>query len=306
MGSIFTKETTVFSQSFSVPPGQYFEVHNIRTVIKELEDCSQNIMKIEIGNNTYDEEALSLFADTIQECQNITTVDFSSVLSSQLQTDHLEILNSTLLCLHSIYEVDLSHNFLTEETIDILSFLFHSDRLKVIKVNDNLLGVEGAMKLSEAFRNSDLELFVFCADRNFLEDQGVSELSEAFTKMKSLRYVSLSENKIGKEGVIVLCKSLKENLDLQAFDLNYSYINEEAAYNALGEMIENLEFLSRISLNDCFLCNAGATCLMGSLNKSNGYLRELHLAYNEIDKDEVGDAISMLLRNRKLLEVMIN
>lgn len=307
MGKLFSRETILPFNTYAVEPiGQSFNLSSIQPILKDLEERTQNITKIIIGQNTYDEDSLSQFANIIQECQNISIADFSSVLPSDEFPEHLEILNSTLLCLRNIYEVDLSNNSLTEYSIDTLSFLFHSSRLKSIKLNDNLLGVEGAMKLAEAFRNSELELHVFCAERNLLEDQGVLELSQAFSKMKSLRQISLSENRLGKEGIVLLCNSLLLNPEMQVLDLDHSYFNEEAAHIALESMLQNLQFLSRISLNDCFLGNSGAGKVLSALNSSNFNLRELRMAYNEIDEDAVGVWVEELLKSRMSLEVLVN
>jgi Ran GTPase-activating protein (RanGAP) involved in mRNA processing and transport len=307
MGTFFSKEPQSVSRSFSVAPrGQVFDEESIEAIIKDLEENTHNISEISIGSNTYTQDSLLLLSNTIQECQNLISVDFSDVIHSINSPDLLEILNSTLLCLHNLYEVNLSKNNLTEDTIDILSFLFHSDYLKVLILDDNLLGIEGSMKLAEAFRNSELELFVFRAQRNRLEDQGVIELSEAFSNMKSLRQVSLSENRLGKEGVMIICKSMINNLDLQVLELCDSYMNEEIAYGSLRNLIEKLKYLSKISLNDCFLGNEGSKMVLTALIDHNPNLLELHLGYNEMDQDEIGILIVSLLKTKKFLEVMLN
>ena len=169
-------------------------------------------------------------------------------------------------------------------------------------MNNNLLGVEGAMKLAEAFRNSELKLYVFCAEGNYFEDHGVIELAESFSNMKSLRQLNLSRNRIGKEGITALCKGMTNNPELQVLDICDNYINEEAAYCSLKQLLENLTFLSQISLNDCLLGNGGAKMVMKALNHSNIYIRELYLGYNEIDDTETGELIVKLLKKRKLLD----
>ena len=156
--------------SFSVPyePTEY-TAQSIQPVLKSLEENTQNISEIHI-KSTYTEESLSLLTDMIQECQNLTYADFSQSIHESASAEMLETLNTTLLCLRSLYEVNLSNNNLSEESIDTLSFLFHSENLKILKINDNYLGVEGAVKLAEVFRNSELQLYVFCAERNYLEN----------------------------------------------------------------------------------------------------------------------------------------
>ena len=307
MGNIFSKEDPIIQRSFSVPrTSSLLDEEEIQSVIKELEENTHNINEITIGNNEYTEESLNLLANSIQECQNITKADFSQVISSPNRPELVEILNSTLLCLHSLYEVNLSQNCLTEDTIDILSFLFHSDSLKILKINENLLGVEGAVKLAEAFRNSEIKLFVFCAEKNNLEDQGVFDLSEAFSNMKSLRQLSLSENRLGKDGIIEICQSMENNLELQILELSDSYINEESAFSALKSLILQLEYLSKLSLNDCFLGNNGGKEILEGLIESNNNFSYLSLGFNEIDDDEVGELIIKLQRTKKMLYVMIN
>ena len=303
MGKLFSKESLQISRYFEInPPHQSFTEDSIQSVLKDLEENTQNINEIFIGKHTYDDESLSLLTNAIQECQNIRIANFSEIIHDTDQPETLEILNSTLLCLHNLYEVNLSQNSLTEDTIDIFSFLFHSDNLKAIKLNNNLLGVEGAMKLAEAFRNSELKLYVFCAEGNYFEDHGVIELAESFSNMKSLRQLNLSRNRIGKEGITALCKGMTNNPELQVLDICDNYINEEAAYCSLKQLLENLTFLSQISLNDCLLGNGGAKMVMKALNHSNIYIRELYLGYNEIDDTETGELIVKLLKKRKLLD----
>lgn len=290
------------SKTFSVTsPESLIDNISVQQILKSLEDHTQSILKISIKSYTYTEDALSLLTNAIQECQQVQFVDFSSISPSP---NHLELLNSTLLCLHNLYEVNLSHNFLTESSIDIFSFLFHSDCLKVLKLDDNLLGIDGAMKLAEALRNSELKLFVFSAERNQLEDQGVLELSEAFESMGSLRQVSLSENKLGKEGVIIVCRSLLNNAELQVIDLADSYSNEETAYVSIKQLMERTQFLSRVNLNDCFLGNFGTKVVLQGLLNTNPNLAELKLAHNEIDDDEVADLICEVIKSKRFLEVV--
>lgn len=299
---LFAKNTPSLSQNFEVTcPFPLIDETNIEPILKSLEDHTQSIIKISISSHTYTEGALSMLTNTIQECQQVEIVDFSNISPTP---SHLELLNSTLLCIHNLYEVNLSHNNLTEASIYIFSFLFHSDCLKVLILDDNLLGVEGAMKLAEALRNSELKLFVFSAERNYLEDQGVLELSEAFSSMASLRQVSLSENKLGKDGVIVVCRSLMNNTELQMIDLADSYSNEDTAYISLKQLLEKTQYLSRINLKDCFLGNAGTKMVMLGLLNSNPHLAQLNLAYNEIDDDEVVELICQVIISKKLLEVV--
>ena len=304
MGDIFSKEPMPIFQYFEITPlGQVFTEESIQRVINDLEEHTQSIIEICIGKNIYDDKSLSLLGNIMQECQNIKIANFSEVIHEIDRPEMLETLNFTLLSLHNLYEVNLSQNNLTEDAIDIFSFLFHSDNLKSIKLNDNMLGVEGAMKLSEAFRNSELKLYVFCAERNFFEDHGVLELSEAFSNMKTLRQLSLSGNRLGKEGITVICRSMMNNPELQILDLCDSYINEETAYISLRQLLEKLEFVSRLSLDDCMLGNDGAKTLIKALNINNLHLRELYLGYNDIDDNEIGELIIELLKKKKLLDV---
>ena len=139
MGKLFSKESLQISRYFEInPPHQSFTEDSIQSVLKDLEENTQNINEIFIGKHTYDDESLSLLTNAIQECQNIRIANFSEIIHDTDQPETLEILNSTLLCLHNLYEVNLSQNSLTEDTIDIFSFLFHSDNLKAIKLLLNI------------------------------------------------------------------------------------------------------------------------------------------------------------------------
>ena len=301
MGMLFSKNNLNLSKTFQVvSSASHIDEHSIEPVLKSLEDQTQSIIFISISGYTYSEEALSTLANTIQECQKVEVADFSSISPSPA---HLELLNSTLLCLHNLHEVDLSNNQLTESSIDIFSFLFHSECLKILRLDNNLLGIEGAMKLAEALRNSELKLFVFSAEHNCLEDQGVLELSEAFSTMGSLRQVSLSSNRLGKEGIIVVCRSLMENSELQIIELADSYVNEDTAFVSLRQLVERTEHLSRVNLNDCFLGNLGTRQVVAALLNSNPNLAELLLAHNEIDDDEVADLICEVIKCKRYLEV---
>jgi Ran GTPase-activating protein (RanGAP) involved in mRNA processing and transport len=301
MGMLFSKDQSKPLKVFQVSSSSsHLDLDSIQPVLKSLEDHTQSITKVSIKGFSYSEEALSLLSNTIQECQKVETADFSEISPSM---SHLETLNSTLLCLHNLYEVDLSKNFLTESSIDVFSFLFHSDCLKVLRLDDNLLGVEGAMKLAEALRNSELKLQVFSAERNALEDQGVLELSEAIFSMGSLRQVSLSGNRLGKEGIILLCRSLTGNCELQVVEIADSYCNEDIAFVSIRQLLEKTNFLSRVNFNDCFLGNAGSREVLTALLNSNQNLAELLLAYNEIDDDDVADLLCEVIKCKRLLEV---
>jgi len=126
-----------------------------------------------------------------------------------------------------LVELDLSDNAFGPAGVEAVTALLTSPSgysLKVLKFNNNGLGIGGAKILSRALLESHeeaskagqrLALEVFIAGRNRLENDGAAALSEVFETLGTLVNVGMPQNGIHHEGVCALAKAFSKNPKMQ-------------------------------------------------------------------------------------------
>mmetsp|Transcript_8319 Transcript_8319/g.8211 ORF Transcript_8319/g.8211 Transcript_8319/m.8211 type:complete len:113 (-) Transcript_8319:538-876(-) len=106
----------------------------------------------------------------------------------------LDILAKTLLGFRELRELDLSNNFLVQQSMDTIGFLLeNTSTLKTLKLDFNPLGTEGSLALSEALKNAkELKLHALSMEKCNIGDKGAVAISNAFEDMRSLREINFS------------------------------------------------------------------------------------------------------------------
>lgn len=111
------------------------------------------------------------------------------------------------------------------------------------------MGIGGGTMLAQALNQchassvtfgKPLQLKVFIAGRNRLENDGAKALSQFFKKVGSLEEVAIPQNGIYHIGISALSDSLKENENLKILNLNDNTIGSKGA-EALAFALENLQ-----------------------------------------------------------------
>lgn len=128
--------------------------------------------------------------------------------------------------------------------IDLLIFT-----IQELKLNNCGLGIGGGTMLANALNDcvaaseragTPLQLKVFIAGRNRLENEGAKALANVFGKIKTLEHVAMPQNGIYYVGITALSEALKLNGNMRILNLNDNTIGSKGA-SALAEALESMQ-----------------------------------------------------------------
>lgn len=174
------------------------------------------------------------------------------------------------------------------------------------------LGITGAQMLANAlthcFKKSveagtPMELRVFAAGRNRLENEGAKALSLIFGEIGTLQEIIIPQNGIYHLGMRALAEALKKNVNMQVINFSDNTITAKGA-EPLGEALYSIEALREINLGDCLLRDEGGQILSDVLADCHPDLEYLNLSGNEIGP-EVGMVIANAMTHKDSLRQLI-
>ena len=241
-----------------------------------------------------------------------------SLFSKSYEAVYDYILNSKTLSI-----LELQDNELGRKSHLILNVIIKVQRIKILNLAGNLIGVEGAKLISYGIKenNSLTEIYL---SKNNLSCTGVYYISLALEQNKSLTIIDLSSNSIYNKGYFNISSALKINQIIiklylkdnhlcnkgalvlsEALKINKSLQILDISNNNLGGMggiyiSEGLELntsLTLLNINDNKLGHKGSFFILEALMK-NKILRELHLSSNEIAKEGVEFIAETLEQNK--------
>lgn len=174
------------------------------------------------------------------------------------------------------------------------------------------LGITGAKMLAESlticFDNSleagtPLELRVFAAGRNRLENEGTKALSAIFARIQTLQEITIPQNGIYYPGMEALAGAIKENPQMQILNFNDNTMGAKGAI-AISEALYAIEGLREINFSDCLLKTKGALSLSDVLSDCHPDLEVLNLSGNEIGP-EAGEVLATSVTHKDNLREFI-
>lgn len=211
--------------------------------------------------------------------------------------------------------LDLSDNALGPNGMTGLVDLIKSSScfsLQEIRLMNCGLGITGAKMLAKAltecFNKSvdagkPMELRVFAAGRNRLENEGAKALSAIFGKIGTLQEITIPQNGIYHVGMSALAEALKKNVNMQVINFNDNTITAKGA-EPLAEAFYAIEALREINLGDCLLKDEGGQILSDVLADCHPDLEYLNLSGNEIGPD-VGMVIANAMCHKDSLRQLV-
>lgn len=134
---------------------------------------------------------------------------------------------------------------------DLVTFIYLFNlwmRQQELKLNNCGLGIGGGKMLAQALLDchaasvaagTPLQLKVFIAGRNRLENDGAKALAQVFEKVKTLEMVAMPQNGIYHPGISALSDGFKVNPNMKTLNLNDNTIGPigaEAIADALVSM----------------------------------------------------------------------
>jgi Ran GTPase-activating protein 1 len=211
--------------------------------------------------------------------------------------------------------LDLSDNALGPNGMTGLVDLIKSSAcytLQELRLMNCGLGVTGAKMLAKSLKEcydkslkngNPLELRVFAAGRNRLENDGAKALSLVFQDIQTLEEITIPQNGIYHPGMFALAEALKKNLNMKVINFNDNTITAKGA-EYLAEAFYAIECLREINLGDCLLRDEGGQILSDVLADCHPDLEYVNLSGNEIGP-EIGIALANTMRHKDNLKTFI-
>lgn len=211
--------------------------------------------------------------------------------------------------------LDLSDNALGPNGMSGLVDLIKSPScfsLQELRLMNCGLGITGAKMLAKSLTycfnksieaGTPMELRVFAAGRNRLENEGAKALSAIFGEIQTLQEIIIPQNGIYHVGMSALADALKKNPNMQVINFNDNTITAKGA-ESLAEAFYSIEALREINLGDCLLKDEGGQILSDVLADCHPDLECLNMSGNEIGA-EVGITIANAMAHKDILRELI-
>ncbi|XP_028397815.1 ran GTPase-activating protein 1-like [Dendronephthya gigantea] len=268
-------------------------------VIKAIEE-SKDVQAFTLEGHTLGIEAAKAIGSALSKRQEFQRALWNDMFTGRLRSEipiALESLGDGVIAAGAhLTELDLCDNAFGPDGVRSVKKLLTSPScfsLEVLKFNNNGLGIGGGQILSDALlechkasvdNHRPLKLKVFVAGRNRLENEGATALAKAFKVIGSLEEISMPQNGINHAGVAALAGSFKSNQGLKVVNLNDNTFTSKAAI-AMSKILPSLPDLEVINFGDCLVKSKGAIAIAEALENSVPKLKELVLAFGEINKE---------------------
>lgn len=226
-----------------------------------------------------------------------------------------DLSNGIMFAKAQLTVLDLSDNALGPNGMKGLVDLIKSPScfsLQELRLMNCGLGITGAKMLAESLnhcyeesvkRDTPMELRVFAAGRNRLENEGAKALSAVFAKMQSLQEITIPQNGIYHQGMSALANALKVNINMRVINFMDNTITSKGAEH-LADAFYSIENLREINLGDCLLKSLGGQIICEALNDCHPDLEYLNLSGNEIGP-EIGIEIASTMGHKDCLKQLI-
>jgi len=288
---------------------------------KEIVDAIKStvdVTALRLEGNTLGLEASIVIAEALKEQKKFEKALWSDIFTGRLRSEippSLQHLGDGIIAAGAkLTELDLSDNAFGPDGVKGIKKLLMSEscyKLRVLKLNNNGLGIGGGKLLSEAFiqchESSSLcgtpfALKVFISGRNRLEDEGAKALSKAFKILGSLEEITMPQNGIRPDGVAALAGAFQENKNLKVVNINDNTCTESGA-KAIAKCLPSLRNLETLNVGDCLLKNSGALALAPELAADMPNLKEVIASFNEI-RIEGALALTKSMKNKNNLTLL--
>ncbi|KAI8344775.1 hypothetical protein BC941DRAFT_341896 [Chlamydoabsidia padenii] len=258
-----------------------------------------DLKEIRLGGNTIGVEAGQALANVLKTRSTLKVAALSDIFTGRL-------LNEIPLALKALCdafeqtcleELDLSDNaFGPAGAEPLIDFLSNTKTLRVLRLNNNGLGIGGGTMIAKALQasadnaraeNRPSSLHTIICGRNRLEDGSSQALATAFASHGTLQVVRMPQNGIRPNGIKTLVKGLSSCRDLTHLDLQDNTFTSKGS-QALAQALSSWPKLAVLNVGDCLLGKSGGVALAEALEAGHTTgLTHLHLQYNEISGNAV-------------------
>uniref|UniRef100_A0A8C1EN89 Ran GTPase-activating protein 1 n=1 Tax=Cyprinus carpio carpio TaxID=630221 RepID=A0A8C1EN89_CYPCA len=282
--------------------GQGLKLDNAQSVEKMVRAIQEfdGLRALRLEGNTIGVEAAQTIAKALEKKSDLQCCHWSDMFTGRLRAEippALVSLGDALIMAGARLKVlDLSDNAFGPDGVKGIEKLLKSatcHTLQELRLNNCGMGIGGGKILSAALTvchkessalGAPLQLKVFIAGRNRLENDGATALAQAFQLIGSLEEVHIPQNGINYQGVTALATAMQHNPQLRVLNLNDNTFTKRGAI-AMAQALKHLRNVQLINFGDCLVRSEGASAISETLREGLPILKELNLSFGEITKD---------------------
>lgn len=218
--------------------------------------------------------------------KNLTALNFSA---TRLPHECLERLGNALQACNAIQQLDFTGNQIGPSGVrSLLPALLHLPQLRRLDLGGNDLKMPGLAALSEQMQPTRLASLEYLdLSDNKLGSQGVRQLGAAYTRAAVhpilLKHLDLSKNGIDGAAVEQLAAGLELCTSLTSLDLSVNKEFGAPGVRHLAPILKNNTLITCINLNQAGLYPEGLAALSGTLDSC------LHLKEMKLYDNNMGD-----------------
>uniref|UniRef100_A0A8C1XNA2 Ran GTPase-activating protein 1 n=1 Tax=Cyprinus carpio TaxID=7962 RepID=A0A8C1XNA2_CYPCA len=282
--------------------GQGLKLDNAQSVEKMVRAIEEfdGLRALRLEGNTIGVEAAQTIAKALEKKSDLQCCHWSDMFTGRLRAEippALVSLGDALIMAGARLKVlDLSDNAFGPDGVKGIEKLLKSatcHTLQELRLNNCGMGIGGGKILAAALTvchkessalGAPLQLKVFIAGRNRLENDGATALAQAFQLIGSLEEVHMPQNGINYQGVTALATAMQHNPQLRVLNLNDNTFTKRGAI-AMAQALKHLRNVQVINFGDCLVRSEGASAISETLTEGLPILKELNLSFGEITKD---------------------
>ncbi|KAM8715158.1 hypothetical protein ACLKA7_002239 [Drosophila subpalustris] len=285
--------------SFQDKAQTWDNAEHVKAVVDELNSKSP-VHFLNLDGNTLGVDAAKAIGDALKRHPEFRKALWKNLFTRRLKSEiplALKHLGAGLIAAGAKLTVlDLSDNALGPNGMQGLEEFLRSPvlySLQELYLNNCGLGPEGGRMLSEALidlhqnakvAGSPLQLRIFVAGRNRLENVGAKAVAKALKTLQTLEEISMPQNSIYHVGISALAEGFKLNPHLRVLNMNDNTVTVKGSAK-IAEVFEHTPLLREINFGDCLIKTDGAYLFAEALEAKHEQLEVLDLGFNEINYD---------------------
>lgn len=271
-----------------------------KVIVEAIQNCGE-LLTINLEGNTLGVEAAKEIGKALETKSHLQFGLLKDLFTGRLKTeipDAIRFLTGGIVLSGAQLKVlDLSDNaFGPVGMPSVLPFLESEScrNLKVLKLNNNGLGIGGGKILAKGLENL-ISLEIFVCGRNRLENEAAIAIGQSLANITTLLAIEMPQNGIKADGMIELAKAIEANKNLRVVNLNDNNMSGRGG-EAVAHALQSLIHLEVVNFGDCLLRRKNCVLVCEALRSSNlANLKQLILNGNEIGGAEVIESLRKLL-----------
>ncbi|XP_017845704.1 ran GTPase-activating protein isoform X2 [Drosophila busckii] len=285
--------------SFQGKAATWDNAEQVKDVLDALNRESR-VHYLNLEGNTLGVEGAKAIGEALKRHPELRKAFWQNLFTCRLKTETplaLKHLGAGLIAAKAKLTVlNLSNNALGPNGMCGLEGLLRSPvcySLQELYVKNCGLGSEGGRMLAKAMLDlhanakkagTALQLRVFAAGCNRLENLGATAISKLFQRLQTLEEIYMQQNSIYYKGIAELAKGFKLNRQLRVLNLNDNTLTYNGA-SAMAAVFEHTPHLRVLNLGDCIIRSNGAYLISEALEEHHEQLEVLDLSFNEINHE---------------------